>query len=31
MGITPDGAFDVPKSQAAILKAVKATGFIKSS
>lgn len=28
MGITPDGAFDVPKSKAAILKAVKATGFI---
>lgn len=27
-GITPDGAFDVPKSKAAILKAVKATGFI---
>ena len=27
-GITPDGAFDVPKTKAAILKAVKATGFI---
>ena len=28
-GITPDGSFDVPKSKSAILKAVKATGFIK--
>ncbi|HEX6945206.1 MAG TPA: ferritin-like domain-containing protein [Casimicrobiaceae bacterium] len=28
-GITPDGAFDVPKSKAAILSAVKKTGFIK--
>jgi len=27
--ITPDGAFDVPKSKKAILKAVGATGFIK--
>jgi len=27
-GITPDGAFDTPKSKAAILKAVKGTGFI---
>ena len=27
--ITPDGAFDVPKSQKAILKAVGETGFIK--
>jgi rubrerythrin len=29
-GITPQGGFDTPKSMAAILKAVKATGFIKS-
>jgi rubrerythrin len=29
-GITPQGGFDTPKSKAAILKAVKATGFIKS-
>jgi rubrerythrin len=28
-GITPSGAFDKPKSKAAILKAVTATGFIK--
>jgi rubrerythrin len=28
-GITPNGAFDKPKSKAAILKAVTATGFIK--
>jgi rubrerythrin len=27
--ITPDGPFDTPKSKAAILKAVQATGFIK--
>ena len=30
-GITPDGAFDVPKSKAAILTAVGKTGFIKST
>ena len=30
-GITPDGAFDVPKSKAAILSAVQKTGFIKGS
>jgi Ferritin-like domain len=28
-GIAPDGGFDTPRSKAAILKAVKATGFIK--
>lgn len=28
-GIAPDGAFDVPFSAAKVLKAVKATGFIK--
>jgi rubrerythrin len=28
--ITPDGAFDTPKSKSAILKAVGGTGFIKS-
>ena len=28
-GIAPQGGFDTPKSKAAILKAVKATGFIK--
>jgi len=28
--ITPDGPFDTPKSRAAILRAVGATGFIKS-
>ena len=28
-GMAPDGGFDIPRSNAAILRAVRATGFIK--